>query len=91
MTTVQEILRQTQALTPQERRELLKLLIDAFVEPGAQPAEGQRRSLRGLGKEIREGVDAREGARSGIGIRDGATRQYPSGACRPPQRTGRFD
>jgi hypothetical protein len=55
--TITEILEQAKALSPQERKELAKLLIDmADIES----VSTQRRlsELRGLGKEIWEGVDA---------------------------------
>lgn len=51
-------------LTHQERKELLNLLVDTFVEtPDSRLRAGKKRSLRdlrGLGKEIWQGVDAQE-------------------------------
>lgn len=50
-------------LSHDERKELLDLLVDTFVEPGGQPRMGKRRSLRelrGLGKHIWEGIDAQD-------------------------------
>lgn len=54
--TVTEILEQAKALTPAERKELAKQLIDT-LDIGIRP---QRRlsELRGLGKAIWDGVDA---------------------------------
>ncbi len=59
--TVLEVLEQAKALSVQERKELAKLLIDTLDEPEVEP-QRQRRitELRGLGKEIWEGIDAQE-------------------------------
>jgi hypothetical protein len=60
--TLQEILHQAQALPVNERRELIKQLVDTL---GIGTDESPRkmhslRELRGLGKEIWEGIDAQE-------------------------------
>lgn len=58
--TVAEILEQAQALSPQERKELVKLLVDTLdVEMKTAPRR-RLSELRGLGKEIWAGVDAQE-------------------------------
>jgi len=59
--TVLEVLEQAKALSPQERKELMKLLVDTLGVP--EPAATRRRrlsELRGLGKEIWAGIDAQE-------------------------------
>jgi hypothetical protein len=44
-----------------ERKELVKLLVDSLDVPEAAPRQQRRLSeLRGLGKEIWEGIDAQE-------------------------------
>jgi hypothetical protein len=54
--TVAEVLEQAKTLTSQERKELAKLLIDSLE---VAPAPKRRLSeLRGLGKEIWQGIDA---------------------------------
>jgi hypothetical protein len=57
--TVDEIMKQAQALSPQERKELVKRLVDSLevVDP---PRQRRLSELRGLGKEIWEGIDAQE-------------------------------
>jgi hypothetical protein len=56
--TIADILLQAQALSPEERKELVKLLVDSLETP----ATPKRRlsELRGLGKEIWSGIDAQE-------------------------------
>ncbi len=57
--TVLELLEQAKTLTPRERKELAKLLIDSLDVETVQPARKHRLSeLRGLGKEIWQGIDA---------------------------------
>lgn len=52
-----EILDQAKALSPQERKELVKLLVDSLDVP--MPSSRRRLSeLRGLGKEIWQGINA---------------------------------
>jgi hypothetical protein len=59
--TIAEILHQAKTLSPQERKELVKLLVDSLDVPDAIPRQQRRLSeLRGLGKEIWEGIDAQE-------------------------------
>jgi hypothetical protein len=59
--TIAEILQQAKALSIQERKELIKLLVDSLDVPEAVPRQQRRLSeLRGLGKEIWEGIDAQE-------------------------------
>jgi hypothetical protein len=59
--TIAEILQQAKTLSVQERKELVKLLIDSLDVPEAVPCQQRRLSeLRGLGKEIWEGIDAQE-------------------------------
>ena len=56
--SVSEVLEQAKALSAQERKELVKLLVDTLdiAEP-EPPRQRSLRELRGLGKEIWEGVD----------------------------------
>ncbi|MDQ7024418.1 MAG: hypothetical protein Q9P44_02545 [Anaerolineae bacterium] len=55
--TVAEILEQAKTLSPQERKELVKLLVDSLDT--FTPHQKRRLSeLRGLGKEIWQGIDA---------------------------------
>jgi hypothetical protein len=59
--TVAEIMEQAKALTLQERKELVKQLVDTLDIPEpAAPRQRRLSELRGLGKEIWEGVDAQE-------------------------------
>ena len=59
--TMAEILHQTKTLSMQERKELIKLLIDSLDVPDVAPRQQRRLSeLRGLGKEIWQGIDAQE-------------------------------
>jgi hypothetical protein len=59
--TMAEILHQTKTLSMQERKELIKLLIDSLDVPDVAPRQQRRISeLRGLGKEIWQGIDAQE-------------------------------
>ena len=57
--TITEILEQAKTLSPRERKELAKLLID-MLDVGNAPAQRRLSELRGLGKEIWQGVDAQE-------------------------------
>ena len=58
---IEKILRQTEALSVRERKELVKLLIDSleFI-PTASPPVRHLRELRGLGKELWQGIDAQD-------------------------------
>ena len=59
--TIAEILQQAKTLSVQERKELVKLLVDSLDVPEAVPRQQRRLSeLRGLGKEIWKGIDAQE-------------------------------
>ena len=59
--TIAEILQQAKTLSVQERKELVKLLIDSLDVSEEVPCQPRRLSeLRGLGKEIWEGIDAQE-------------------------------
>jgi hypothetical protein len=59
--TMAEILHQAKTLSMQERKELVKLLIDSLDVPDAAPRQQRHLSeLRGLGKEIWQGIDAQE-------------------------------
>ena len=59
--TMAEILQQAKTLSGQERKELLKLLVDSLDVSEATPRPQRRLSeLRGLGKEIWQGIDAQE-------------------------------
>ena len=59
--TVAEILQQAKTLSGQERKELVKLLVDSLDVPDIAPRQHRWLSeLRGLGKEIWEGIDAQE-------------------------------
>jgi hypothetical protein len=59
--TIAEILQQAKTLSVQERKELVKLLVDLLDVPEAVPHQQRRLSeLRGLGKEIWEGIDAQD-------------------------------
>jgi hypothetical protein len=58
--TVAEILEQAQALSPEERKELVKLLVDTLDAEMKTAPRRRLSELRGLGKEIWAGVDAQE-------------------------------
>jgi hypothetical protein len=59
--TIEEILRQAKTLSVQERKELIKSLVDSLDVPEAVTRQQRRLSeLRGLGKEIWEGIDAQK-------------------------------
>jgi hypothetical protein len=59
--TIAEILHQAKTLSVQERKELVKLLVDSLDVHVAGPRQQRRLSeLRGLGKEIWEGIDAQD-------------------------------
>lgn len=50
-------------LSHDERKELLDLLVDTFVERGGQPRMGKRRSIlefEGVGAEMWRGIDAQD-------------------------------
>ena len=59
--SLQEIKDLIPTLSHEERKELLNLLVDTFVESGEPSPAGKKRSLRelrGLGKDIWQGIDA---------------------------------
>ena len=59
--TIAEILQQAKTLSGQERKELVKLLVDSLEVSEGVPRQQRRLSeLRGLGKEIWKGIDAQE-------------------------------
>ena len=57
--TITEILEQAKTLTPEERKELAKMLID-MMDAGTPPAQRRLSELRGLGKDIWQGIDAQK-------------------------------
>jgi ClpP class serine protease len=58
---VQDILEEVRALSLEERKQLMKLIVDTLTEPVETPKKSRRlQDLRGLGKEIWAGVDAQE-------------------------------
>ena len=57
MMTIAEIVEQAKALSPHDRKELVKLLVDSLGEPTPQRRLSE---LRGLGKEIWQGIDAQD-------------------------------
>jgi hypothetical protein len=57
--TVLEILSQAQSLSQQERKELVKLLVDS-LDVGQAESSRQLSELRGLGKEIWKDIDAQD-------------------------------
>ena len=59
--TITEIIEQAKALSAQERKELVKQLVDTLDVPAsATPRPHRLSELRGLGKEIWAGIDAQE-------------------------------
>ena len=59
--TVIEIMEQAKTLSVQERKELVKRLVDTLDVPvPAAPRQRRLSELRGLGKEIWAGIDAQE-------------------------------
>lgn len=59
--TIAEILQQAKILSVQERKELIKLLVDSLDVPEAGTRQQRRLSeLRGLGKETWEGIDTQK-------------------------------
>jgi hypothetical protein len=57
--SIVEILGQAQQLSNYERKELVKLLVDMF-DDDHPPQKRSITELRGLGKEIWEGIDAQD-------------------------------
>ncbi len=60
MITVAQIVEQARTLSVEERRELVKRLVDTLGEDGATEEKHSLLELAGLGKEIWEGIDAQE-------------------------------
>ena len=63
MMTIQQIMREAEMLSVEERRELIKSLVDTLATETEIPkssAAHRFMELRGLGKEIWEGIDAQE-------------------------------
>jgi hypothetical protein len=58
MMTIAEIMQQARTLSVQERKELVKLLVDTLDVADESYGKRSLRELRGLGKEIWEGIDA---------------------------------
>lgn len=59
--SVRDILEEIRALSPEERRRLMKLMVDLLEQPSNMtPKKRSLRELRGLGKEIWTGIDAQE-------------------------------
>jgi hypothetical protein len=60
--TVLEVLEQAKALSPQERKQLVKLLVDTFDVPSTELPRPQHSilELAGLGAEVWEGIDPQE-------------------------------
>ncbi|MDZ4669653.1 MAG: hypothetical protein SH821_02185 [Phototrophicales bacterium] len=57
--SIVEILGQAQQLSSYERKELVKLLVD-MLDDDHQPQKRSITELRGLGKDIWEGIDAQD-------------------------------
>ncbi len=62
--TIGEIVQKAKALSQQEQKELIKLLVDALaVDVPSEPAPQKRHrlsDLRGLGADAWQGIDAQE-------------------------------
>jgi hypothetical protein len=57
--TIAEILQQAKTLSMYDRKELVKLLVDTLASPETAPRHQRHLSeLRGLGKDIWQGIDA---------------------------------
>ena len=57
--TIKEILEEAKKLTPLER-EKLSVLLMSMIDAERPPAQRRLSELRGLGKDIWQGVDAQE-------------------------------
>lgn len=53
--TIHDIMEQAQALSPQERKELVKLLVESISVEASRPR--RLSDLRGLGREIWQDID----------------------------------
>ncbi len=58
--SVTRVLQQAKALSPSERKELLRLLQEIVAVDNGKKPKRSLRELRGLGKEIWQGIDAQE-------------------------------
>ncbi|MCI0709226.1 MAG: hypothetical protein L0154_03600 [Chloroflexi bacterium] len=58
--TLSEVLKAAQQLSVQERKELVKQLVDTLDVPVTAPRKRQLSELCGLGKELWQGIDAQE-------------------------------
>jgi len=59
MMVLREIVQEARALSVEERKELIKLLVDSLTED-VPPKQRSLLELAGLGAEIWEGIDAQE-------------------------------
>ncbi len=57
---VQEILEEIRALSLEERKQLMKLMVDTLTESEPPPKKRNLLELAGLGAEIWEGIDPQE-------------------------------
>lgn len=58
---VLDILEEIRALSLEERKQLMKLMVDTLTDPESAPKQSYRlRNLRGVGREIWEGVDVED-------------------------------
>lgn len=60
--SVQELIQEAKTLSIDERKELMKALVDLLAEAPSEPPKKKRNllELAGLGAEIWEGIDAQE-------------------------------
>ncbi len=59
--TIQEMIREARTLSVEERKQLIKALVDIVNEPEAEnPKKRNLLELAGLGADIWEGIDAQE-------------------------------
>ncbi len=59
--TIQEMIQEARALSVEERKQLIKALVDIVNEPASQaPKKRNLLELAGLGAEIWEGIDAQD-------------------------------
>lgn len=58
--TLQELLQEARTLSIDERKQLIKLLVDTVTEPAETHKQHSLRELRGLGKEVWTGIDAQK-------------------------------
>lgn len=59
--SVQDMLREAQKLSLEERKELVKALVDTLIEPAPQSQQRvSLRSFRGIGAHLYDGTDAQD-------------------------------